>query len=191
MTPRCIVPWIPSSVGFSCTFPISYLKLPCFIILTLSYLLKKKKKQSNFAWAWQGHHNWWSFALAKWPMKRSVYCFFSRDDQKQHIPLDHLLLDKFPNIGPLVSRWELDKFKNCWKNCFRNSKILTLLYQQFSNLLIFQRDMSGPRLGPLSNDRWSSGIPVSRLGFLIPFQNHLLLVINERRSGLFDRDFRW
>ncbi len=26
---------------------------------------------------------------------------------------DHLLLDRSPNIGPLISRWELDKFRNC------------------------------------------------------------------------------
>jgi hypothetical protein len=32
------------------------------------------------------------------------------------------------------------------------------LYQQFSNWLISQRDMSGPRLGALSNNRWSGGI---------------------------------
>ncbi len=32
-----------------------------------------------------------------------------------------------------------------------------LLYQQFSNLLISQHDMSGPRLGALSNNRWSWG----------------------------------
>jgi hypothetical protein len=25
----------------------------------------------------------------------------------------HLLLDRSSNIGPLVSRWELDKFENC------------------------------------------------------------------------------
>ncbi len=36
---------------------------------------------------------------------------------------DHLLLDSAPNIGPLISRWELDKLKNC---CFRTSKIPTL-----------------------------------------------------------------
>jgi tetratricopeptide (TPR) repeat protein len=29
------------------------------------------------------------------------------------IPPDHLLLDRSPNIGPLLSRWELNKFKNC------------------------------------------------------------------------------
>ncbi len=31
------------------------------------------------------------------------------------------------------------------------------MYQQFSNLLISQRDMSGPRLDTLSNNRWSVG----------------------------------
>jgi hypothetical protein len=71
---------------------------------------------------------------------------------------DHLLLDNAPNIGPLISRWELDKFKNCCNKSFRASKILTLSYQQFSYLLVFQRDMSGPRLGALSNDRWSRGV---------------------------------
>ncbi len=65
------------------------------------------------------------------------------------------LLDSLPNIGPLISRWELGKSKNCWNKSFRTSKILTLLYQQFSNLLISQRDMSGPRLGALSNNTWS------------------------------------
>ncbi len=68
---------------------------------------------------------------------------------------DHLLLDSAPNIGPLKSRWELDKFKTCWNKSFRTSKILTLLYQQFLHLLISQRDMSVPRLGALSNNRWS------------------------------------
>jgi hypothetical protein len=49
----------------------------------------------------------------------------------------------------------LDKFRNCWNKSFRTSKILTLSYQKFSNLLISQRDMSGPRFGALSNNRWS------------------------------------
>ncbi len=57
---------------------------------------------------------------------------------------DHLLLDSAPNIGPLISHWELDKFRNCWNKSFRTSKILTHLYQQCLNLVISQRDMSGP-----------------------------------------------
>jgi hypothetical protein len=72
-----------------------------------------------------------------------------------HVPPDHLLLDRSPNIGPLLSPWELEKFENCRNKSFRTSKILKLLYQQFSNLIISQRDMSGPRLGTLSNNRWS------------------------------------
>ncbi len=77
---------------------------------------------------------------------------------------DHLLLDRSPNIGPLISCWKLDKFKNCWNKSFKTSKKLTLVYQKFSNLLISKpnlliskRDLSGPRLGTLSNNRWSGG----------------------------------
>jgi hypothetical protein len=74
------------------------------------------------------------------------------------VPPDHLLLDRSPNIEPLISRWKLGKFKNCWNKSFRTSKILTLLYQQFLNLLISRQDMSGPRLRTLSNNMWSGGI---------------------------------
>jgi hypothetical protein len=74
------------------------------------------------------------------------------------VPPDHLFLDSVPNLGPLISRWKLHKFKNSQNKSFRTSKILTLLYQQSSNLLVSQPDMSGPRLGTLSNNRWSGGI---------------------------------
>ncbi len=67
-----------------------------------------------------------------------------------------------PNIGPLISRWELDEFKNCWSKIFRTSEIPALLYQQLSNLLIPQRDMSGPTLGTLSNNRWLGGTYLRR-----------------------------
>jgi hypothetical protein len=67
------------------------------------------------------------------------------------LPLDHLLLDRSPNIGPQISLWELDKFKNCRNKSFRTSKILALLYLQFSNLLVSQRDIISPRLGALYN----------------------------------------
>ncbi len=26
---------------------------------------------------------------------------------------DHLLLDSAPNLGPLISHWEINKFENC------------------------------------------------------------------------------
>jgi hypothetical protein len=55
------------------------------------------------------------------------------------VPHDYLLLDSAPNIGPLISRWELDEFKNSWNNSFRTFKIQKLLYQQLSNLFISQR----------------------------------------------------
>ncbi len=75
----------------------------------------------------------------------------------------HLLLDRSPNIGSLISCWELDKFKNCWNKTFRTSKIPTLLYQQFSNLLISRQDMSALRLGALSNNRWSRVLSIHSL----------------------------
>ncbi len=68
---------------------------------------------------------------------------------------DHLLLDSALNIGPLTSYWELHKFKDCWNKSIRSSKILTFLYQKFSNFFISERSMSGPRLGALSNNMWS------------------------------------
>jgi hypothetical protein len=36
------------------------------------------------------------------------------------------------------------------------------LYQQFSNLLMSQLDMNGPRLRSLSNNTWSGGIVMIR-----------------------------
>ncbi len=90
------------------------------------------------------------------PYNRTSICFMSACAQQcsRRCGNSHLLLDRSPNIGPLVSRWELDKFKNCWYKRYRTFKILTFLYQKFLNLLISQRDMSGPRLGALSNYRW-------------------------------------
>jgi hypothetical protein len=37
----------------------------------------------------------------------------SRKVNSGKLPPDHLLLDSAPNIGPLISHWELHKFKNC------------------------------------------------------------------------------
>ncbi len=30
-----------------------------------------------------------------------------------YLPPDHLLLDSAPNLGPLISHWEINKFGNC------------------------------------------------------------------------------
>jgi hypothetical protein len=29
------------------------------------------------------------------------------------VPPDHLFLDSAPNVGPLISRWKINKFENC------------------------------------------------------------------------------
>ncbi len=122
------------------------------------------------------HERTWLCGFSVWQSRRSKYTDFTLHGsnyraviwmlwilpnfgnytaKKRNVPPDHLLLDRSPDIRPLISRWELDKFKNCCNKSFRTSKILTLLYQQFSNLLISQQDMSGPRLGTLYNTRWS------------------------------------
>ncbi len=61
------------------------------------------------------------------------------------------------NLGPLISRWEINKFENCWYKSVRILEVLKLLFQQFLNLSSSQRDMSGTILGDLSNNRWSGG----------------------------------
>jgi hypothetical protein len=60
-----------------------------------------------------------------------------------------LILDHSYLVGNLTNA----KFGET--KAYRTSKILTLLYQQFSNLLISKRDMSGPRLRTQSDNRWS------------------------------------
>ncbi len=70
---------------------------------------------------------------------------------------DHLFLDSAPNLGPLISRWKINKFENCWYKSARILEILKLLFQQFLNLSSSQRDLGGPILGALSNIRWSWG----------------------------------
>jgi hypothetical protein len=69
----------------------------------------------------------WNAHLMHYSHEKFVRFFLSA----HFVPHGHLLWDRTPNIEPLISRWELDKFKNCWNKSFRTSKILTLLYQQF------------------------------------------------------------
>ncbi len=73
------------------------------------------------------------------------------------VPPDHLLLDSAPNLGPLISRWKMNNFKNCWYKSVKILEVLKFLFQQLSNLSSSQRNMSGPILGELSNNRWSWG----------------------------------
>jgi hypothetical protein len=47
---------------------------------------------------------------------------------------NHLLLDSAPNLGPLLSRWEINKFSNWWYKSVRILVVLRLLFQQFLNL---------------------------------------------------------
>ncbi len=65
------------------------------------------------------------------------------------LPPDHLLLDSAPNLGPLISRWNINKLENCWFKSVRILEVLKLSFQQVLNLSSSQRDMSGPILGDL------------------------------------------
>jgi hypothetical protein len=76
---------------------------------------------------------------------------------KEYTP-DHLFLDRrAPNLRPLISRLEMNKFKNCWYKSVRFLEVLKLLFLRFLNLSNSQRDMSGPRLGTMSKNRRSGG----------------------------------
>ncbi len=71
---------------------------------------------------------------------------------------DHVLLDSAPNLGPLISRWEINEVENWWYKSVRILEVLKVMFQQLLNLSGSQRDMSGPILGDLSKNRWSGGI---------------------------------
>jgi hypothetical protein len=107
--------------------------------------------------SWNGFDKWVYMALISL-IFTSVFLFASRWVYLSDfdIPPDYVSLDSAPNLGPLISCWELDTFKNFWNKSFITSKILTHLYQQCSNLFS-QRDKRGPRLGVLSNKRLSRG----------------------------------
>ncbi len=80
------------------------------------------------------------------------------------VPHDHLLLDTAPNIGPLISLWELDIFKICrsknlraWETLkFRHFCIRDLWTCQFPNKIWVVQDYRHcPRIG----NRGVLGIP--------------------------------
>ncbi len=48
-------------------------------------------------------------------------------------PPDHLFLDSALNLGPLISRWEINKFENCCYKSVRILDFLKLLLQQVLN----------------------------------------------------------
>ncbi len=83
----------------------------------------------------------------------SLY-FLWKNGLNLSIPPNHLLLDTASNLGPLISRWEINRFENFRYKSVRILEVPKLLFQQFLNLSGFQRDMCGPILGDLSNNRW-------------------------------------
>ncbi len=92
------------------------------------------------------------------------------------IPPDQLLLDNVPNLGPLMTRWEINKLENCWYKCVRILDVLQLLFQQFLNLSSSQRDMSGPIFEALSNKRWLWGIQILEIMYV---ESMMLILVYE------------
>jgi hypothetical protein len=45
--------------------------------------------------------------------EKSICLLLKNNLLSRVVPPDHQLLDRSPNIGRLISRWEPDKFKNC------------------------------------------------------------------------------
>jgi hypothetical protein len=88
-------------------------------------------------------------------------------------PSHHLLLDTAPNLGPLICRWENNKFENGWYKRVRILEFRKFLFQQFLNWSSSQQDMSGPILGDLSNNRWSW----ETITELIPFHDELAFLL--------------
>ncbi len=86
-------------------------------------------------------------------------CDVSLEHAASLVPPNHLLLDCDPNLGPLISRWEIYKFESGW---YKSARILEALkffffFQEFLNLPSSKQDMSGPKLGDRSSNRWSGG----------------------------------
>jgi hypothetical protein len=84
---------------------------------------------------------------------RYTYLDFSNLELSSYPLPDHLFLDRAPNLGSLISRWEINNFENCWHKSVRILEVLKLLLQQFLNSSSSRRDTSGPILGDLSKIR--------------------------------------
>jgi hypothetical protein len=112
---------------------------------------------------WMNHHGTICERVSKFILR-----WRCQRKKKKTLPPDHLLFDSAPNLGPLISRWEINKFQNCWHKSDRILEVLKLLFQEFLNWSGSQRDTSGPILGALSNNRWSGG-SLEMLLFLFRF----------------------
>ncbi len=82
----------------------------------------------------------WTSQLTLLPLFSFKFLRFSRVYPRrcQSIPPDHLLLDSATNLGPLISRWEINKLKNCWYKSVMILEVLNkLLFQQLFKFVKF------------------------------------------------------
>jgi hypothetical protein len=154
--------WIPQSALCWSRTRGCYREDDCTLTCKSSFIHSSRMVSCFFVLAEQSFYQWVSAQPGA----------LTGSDVFKVIP-DHQLLDSAPNLGPLISRWEINKFKNCRYKSVRILEVLKLLFQQFLNLSRSQRDMSGPILGSLSNYRWSGGT-TRKLKMVNVFRNHTL-----------------
>jgi hypothetical protein len=85
-------------------------------------------------------------------IRQQQHLYRRQKHQQQVRTPDHLLLNSAPNLGPLISRWKINKFENCSYKSVRILEVLKLLLQQFLSLSSSQRDVGGPILGDLMSN---------------------------------------
>jgi hypothetical protein len=59
---------------------------------------------------------------------RKTYCIWC---MKRRATPSHVLVDSGPNLGSFTSRWEINKFENCWYKGVRILEVKKLLFQHF------------------------------------------------------------
>ncbi len=126
-------------------------------ILGQSLSFKSYTTLYNYLKASWGKYRWNKSYWYTKILRLSLQSVFNTGLFAKEIPPNHILLDNAHNLGPLISRWEINKFENCWFKSVRILEVLKLLFQQCLNLSSSQQDMRGPILGDLSNNRGPGG----------------------------------
>jgi hypothetical protein len=94
---------------------------PCSLRLHSRIYVPWSLSKNERKTAWQpGRHLLEFIAVILW----NASCIHAKSVERRRVPADHLLLDSALNLVPLISRWEMNKFENCWLKCqvFRCSK---------------------------------------------------------------------
>jgi hypothetical protein len=114
---------------------VAYLEIECVSTSLLCYLFKEWQSCANIPGRGEK-----IFVISAFycPNFLRTYRSFFRSWMSELIliivitwdyPPDHLLLDRAPNLGPLVSRYNTNKFENCWYESVRILEVLKPLFR--------------------------------------------------------------